>query len=98
MSKSMSHACLLLRPTGSLISTFSSCAAASTWLAEYRIAASCAVGSDAEWNSSEPRRPAGRAGRTLPVELAPAAGDATRALSVLLRDRVGVGEPVVDDV
>src|SRR5258708_2864362 len=94
----MSHACLLLRPTGSLISTFSRYAAASTWLAAYRIAASCAVGREAEWNSSEPRRPAGRAGRTLPVELAPTAGAATLGLSVLLWDREGVGEPVIDDV
>ena len=70
----MSQACLLLRPTESLISAFSSSAAASEWFAENRIAASCAVGSAPEWYSSEPSRPVARAsGRMLPV-LPPIAG------------------------
>src|SRR5258708_2722781 len=78
-SKSMSHACLLLRPTGSLISVLSEASAASAWLAEKRIAASCAVGSEPEWYSSEPILPGRRAGRIAPGDVPPAARQATCA-------------------
>ena len=50
------------------------------------MAASCAVGSVAEWNSSEPRRPPTRAGRTLPVELEEAARiDGASRLGILFK-------------
>jgi hypothetical protein len=77
-SNSMSHACLLLRPIASLISALRSATAASALLAAYSTAASCATGSEAEWYSSDPRRPATRAaGRRLPVA-PPSAGVAMR--------------------
>ncbi len=61
-SKSMSHACLLLRPAVSLISALSIAVEACGKFAAKSTAASWVAGSGAEWNSSDPRRPGTREG------------------------------------
>src|SRR3954471_17191415 len=81
----MSHACLLLRPMASLISARSSDVAACARFAENSTAASCAVGRTAEWYSSEPMRPVGRA-----------AGRAAAGVAMRFSLRHAVGEAFLE--
>src|SRR5690349_10393984 len=82
----MSHACLLLRPMASLISARSSAAAAAAWFPAYSTAASCAVGRTAEWYSSVPTRPVGRA-----------AGRAAAGVAMLVSLRHAVREALLEE-
>src|SRR5688572_22711586 len=93
----MSHACLLPRPAGSLISALSTRSAISTLPAEKSTDASWAVDRAIEWHSSDPTRPAagrGGAARTPAAELGPTAGVAIGSA----RHRGGSRKAVEHDV